>query len=90
MPDEAAIQSWFSRLSTRNRRPSVMIGMTTAGTISRTSPVSLGDVASISTIPPRKINRFRNAMEMDEPITDRISVVSVVMRLTTSPVMIFS
>ena len=29
-------------------------------------------------------------MEIDEPMTDRISVVSVVMRLSTSPVMILS
>ena len=38
MPDELAIQSCVSRLNPRNRRPSTMIGTTTAGTINSTNP----------------------------------------------------
>ena len=41
-------------------------------------------------MPPIRISTFRSAIEIDEPITLRISVVSVVIRLITSPVMIFS
>ena len=90
LPDEAAIQSWFSRLRRRRRRPSTRIGTSTSGTSSSTRPVSLAEVRSISTSPPTRISALRSAMETDEPITDRISVVSVVIRLSTSPVMICS
>ena len=41
-------------------------------------------------MPPIRISTLRNATETDDPITERISVVSVVMRLTTSPVISFS
>jgi len=68
----------------------VMIGTTMAGTISSTSPVSLAEVAAISTMPPSRVSRLRSATDTEDPITDRISVVSVVMRLSTSPVRIFS
>ncbi|EKD59573.1 MAG: hypothetical protein ACD_54C01269G0002 [uncultured bacterium] len=68
----------------------MMIGTTMAGTISSTSPVSLAEVAAISTMPPSRVSRLRSATDTEDPITDRISVVSVVMRLSTSPVRIFS
>ncbi len=90
LPDEAAIQSWFSRLRVRRRRPRKTIGTMTAGTIRSARPVSLADVKNIRIMPPNRISTLRSATEMDEPITDRISVVSVVIRLKTSPVMIFS
>ena len=51
------------------------------------------DVPLLSSIipnPPTKISRLRSAIETDDPITERISVVSVVMRLRTSPVRIVS
>ena len=66
------------------------MGMMMAGTISSTRPVSLNEVRLISTMPPITVRLLRRATETDEPITDRISVVSVVMRLSTSPVRIFS
>ncbi len=63
-----------------------MIGTTTAGTINSTNPVSLADVSISIANPPSKISMLRKATDTDEPISDRISVVSVVMRLSTSPV----
>ena len=66
------------------------MGTITAGTTSSTMPVSLPEVNSISTSPPMKSSRLRSAIETDEPITLRIRVVSVVIRLRTSPVMIRS
>ena len=90
MPEDAAIQSWFSLLMARRRRPSTRIGTITAGTISSTIIVSFAEVSSISTMPPRKISRLRSAIDTDEPSTDWISVVSVVIRLSTSPVMMRS
>ncbi len=64
--------------------------MMTAGTIKRTKPVSLGEVQSRRSTPPKRISTLRKATETDEPMTDRIKVVSVVIRLSTSPVMIRS
>ncbi|OIQ74667.1 hypothetical protein GALL_436780 [mine drainage metagenome] len=90
LPEDCAIQSWFSRLNPRRRRPSTMIGTTTTGTISNTNPVSLAEVSIISTRPPSNINKLRSATDTEDPITDKISVVSVVNRLSTSPVRIFS
>ena len=90
LPELCAIQSWFSRLSFRRRRPSVRIGTTTSGTISRASPVSLAEVSSIITKPPKKISTLRSATETEEPTTDWIRVVSVVIRLRTSPVIVLS
>ncbi len=90
LPELSAIRSWFSRLSARSRRPSVMIGISTAGTISRTSPVSFGEVQISSPIPPTSSSTLRSAIETELPITDSSNVVSVVIRLSTSPVMIRS
>ena len=90
MPELSAIQSWLARLSRRTFRPSAMIGTITAGTISSTRPVSLGEVSSIITSPPKNSSRLRRNHDTDEPITDRIRVVSVVIRLRTSPVMVLS
>ena len=64
--------------------------MTTAGTINKTNPVSFTEVRNINAKPPIKISKLRKAIEIDEPKTDRIRVVSVVMRLSTSPVSILS
>ena len=90
MPDEAAIQSWLSRDKRRKRRPSIKIGPRMSGTISKTRPVSFGDVQSIMTSPPDIINEFRSNQLAEDPITDRINVVSVVILLNTSPVINFS
>ena len=62
------------------------MGAMTAGTTSRTSPASLGAVQTISAIPPSRIRTLRSATETEDPITDSSSVVSVVMRDSTSPV----
>lgn len=70
LPLLTAIQSWFSRLNRRNRRPSTMIGTTTAGTSNNTSPVSLAEVSANSTKPPNSINTLRNATDTDEPMID--------------------
>ena len=66
------------------------MGPTTAGTISRTKSASLPEVSINRTSPPISVSTLRAAIEIDEPRTDRISVVSVVIRLSTSPVMIRS
>ena len=89
-PEEDAIQSWFSRLNLSSFLPKVSIGITTAGTIRRTKLVNLTEVTSISASPPAKIKMFLSATEMEDPITDRIRVVSVVILLITSPVIIVS
>ena len=61
-----------------------------AGTISKTRPVSFHEVSANRINPPTSISTLRSATETEDPITDRISVVSVVMRLKTSPVISFS
>ncbi len=86
LPEEAAIQSWFSRLSRRSLRPSTTIGTMIAGTSRSTRRVSFDEVSARSTSPPVRISALRSAIDTDEPITLRISVVSVVMRDRTSPV----
>ena len=68
----------------------MMIGMTITGIGQRTKAVIFTLVHSINPIPPTKIRTLRKATETELPITDRINVVSVVIRLRTSPVMIFS
>ena len=61
-----------------------------AGTISNTRPVSLPEVRNKNPNPPIRISTLRNATLTLDPITDRISVVSVVSRDSTSPVRIRS
>ena len=85
-PDDTAIQSWFSRLSLRTRRPNNTTGINTTGIGHKTRPVIFTDVHNIRPMPPNKISTLRNAIDTDDPITDKISVVSVVIRLRTSPV----
>ena len=46
----------------------------------------VGEVISIRAMPPIRIRRLRSAMETEEEITLSSSVVSVVIRLRTSPV----
>ena len=89
-PEEAAIQSWFCRDKPRNLRPNANIGPKIKGTIKRTKPVSFGEVQSIMINPPDIISIFRSIQLAEDPITDKINVVSVVMRLRTSPVINFS
>jgi len=60
--------------------------MITNGTINSTSPVSLSEVKAMNKSPPIMVSMLRRANEMDDEITDRISVVSVVSRESTSPV----
>ena len=57
-----------------------------AGTISSTSPISLTEVQASIAMPPARISILRSAMDSDDPTTDWISVVSVVMRDRISPV----
>ena len=63
-----------------------MIGTITTGTSRNRRPVSLGEVMSSMTSPPITTMVWRSASETELEITDRISVVSVVMRLMISPV----
>ena len=49
--------------------------------------ISFGLVTNSSTSPPASVSRLRSAIETDEPMTDSTSVVSVVSRDSTSPVM---
>ena len=64
--------------------------MQPAGTTSSTIAASFGAVTKSMMSPPTSVSVFLRAMEMDDPITLRMSVVSVVIRLRTSPVMIRS
>ena len=66
------------------------IGTTTSGTPTSTSAVSFGLVKKSSASPPISVSTLRSATETDEPITESTSVVSVVSRDSTSPVMIRS
>ena len=54
--------------------------------MANTIRVSLAEVNSIIASPPMNISMLRRNQETEDPITERISVVSVVMRLITSPV----
>ena len=90
LPEEAAIQSWFCRDKPRNLRPNANIGPKIKGTINRTKPVSFGEVQSIMINPPDIISILRSIQLAEDPMTDKINVVSVVMRLRTSPVINFS
>ena len=62
-----------------------MIGTKTKGILTRTILDSLGFVMNRKTVPPSMSNRLRSAIETDEPITDWIRVVSVVIRDWSSP-----
>ena len=68
----------------------MMIGSSITGTISSTSPISLIEVMASIASPPARIIMLRSASDRVEPITDWISVVSVVIRDRISPVMIRS
>ena len=67
-----------------------MSGTTTAGTISRIMPISRGLVMASITTDAVSWMMLRRAMEMPEPAIDWISVVSVVIRDSTSPVCVTS
>ena len=54
--------------------------------ISSTSPISFNEVKASIASPPARMIMLRSAMDRDDPITDWISVVSVVMRDRISPV----
>ena len=69
------------RARRRTRRPKNNTGATNNGTHNKTIPVRRGSVKYIKPMPPKKISTFRNATETEEPITDRIKVVSVVRRV---------
>ena len=86
---DSAIRSWLSRLSARSRRPSARIGHDTSGTTTSTSAVSFGLVRQHHE--PAEQDQHVAQRDRDRRAdTDSISVVSVVSRDSTSPVMIRS
>ncbi len=86
----SATRSWLSRESLRTLRPISTIGATTKGTASTTKPVNFGLVIASMNRPPTSSRRLRSAKDTEEPITVCSSVVSVVMRVSTSPVRVVS
>ena len=86
----SATRSWLARERRRTLRPKIMIGATTTGTTRNTRPVSTGLVTNSMTMPPSRLRALRSAMDADEPITVCKSVVSVVRRDKTSPVLVVS
>ena len=90
VPETSATPSCASRESFRTRRPITTIGTTTDGTMTRMKPVSRGLVMTSSTRPPTSRRMLRKAWVTLAPITVWITVVSVVIRETTSPVRVTS
>jgi hypothetical protein len=90
VPETSATRSCASRESSRTRRPTTTIGTTTTGTMTRMKPVRRGLVTTSSTRPPTSSSRLRRAWVTLAPITVWITVVSVVIRETTSPVRVTS
>jgi len=70
----------------RTRRPITMIATSTTGTLSRAIAVSFGLVTAIMTSAPSAMTMLRSANEAEEPITVCTSVVSALMRESSSPV----
>jgi hypothetical protein len=82
----AATRACVSRDNARTRRPNTTIGTTTTGTTRQASAVSQGEVTSIIRMPPTTVSALRAAIEVEEPSTPWITVVSAVRRETISPV----
>ena len=87
---ESATRSWLARLSLRTRRPKNRLGSTTSTRMPSTCVITTGLVITSISRAPAPITALRRPMLRDEPTTVCTSVVSVVRRLSTSPVCVVS
>ena len=90
MPEASAMRSCDSRDSLRTRRPYITIGSTTTPSMTMMIEVSLTLVMNSMIMPPTNSRKLRSASEMLVPTRVWISVVSVVRRDSTSPVLVVS
>jgi hypothetical protein len=89
-PEVSATRSCESRDSRRTRRPKYSMGTISTGMSTRMISASFRLVYSSSASDPRKLTVERSRMESPAPDNDWISVVSVVRRESTSPVLVTS
>ena len=87
---ESATRSWLARLRRRTRRPKYRLGSTTPTRMPSTCVITQGLVITSMISAPVPITVLRRPMLKDEPTTVCTSVVSVVSRLSTSPVCVLS
>ena len=87
---ESATRSWLARLSLRTRRPMIRVGSTTSARMPSTGSITRGLVTTSMASAPRPITVLRRPRLSEEPTTVCTSVVSVVRRLSTSPVWVVS
>ncbi len=90
MADASAIRSCESRESRRTRRPKTTMGRITTTSSTMMIEESFTLVTNIIANPPANSSTLRMAMEMLVPTTDWMSVVSVVRRESTSPLLVIS
>ena len=90
MADASAMRSCESRESLRTRRPNTMIGRITTTSSTMMIDESFTLVKNIIASPPANRSTLRIAIEMLVPTTDWMSVVSVVRRESTSPLLVIS
>ena len=86
----SATRSWLARLSFLTRRPKYSAGNTTRIRMPSTCVITYGLVAISIAIAPMPITVLRRPIDRLEPTTVCTTVVSVVMRLSTSPVCVVS
>ena len=87
---ESATRSWLARESLRTRRPNHMVGSTTSTRMPSTCVITQGLVTMRASSAPAPISVLRRPSDRLEPTTVCTSVVSVVRRLSTSPVRVLS
>ncbi len=90
MPLVSAMRSWLARESLRTRRPITSAGSTTATITTATVSTRRGLVASSIASAPTHMTALRSPMLTLEPTAFCTTVVSVVRRLSTSPVFTLS
>ena len=86
----SATRSWLARLSLRTRRPKYRLGSTTSTRMPSTWVITTGLVTISITIAPVPITTLRRPMLRLLPTTVCTRVVSVVSRLSTSPLALLS
>ncbi len=88
--ERSATLFWVARDMARTRRPIIRMGMTTSGSIRNTYSVRRMLVMSSITKPPMNSSELRRNWLTELPTTFCSNVVSVVRRLSRSPVRVVS
>ena len=86
----SATRSWLARDRRRTRRPTYTLGNMISASMPITGSITRGLVMTSMASAPTPITMLRSPMLSDEPTTVCTSVVSVVRRLSTSPVCVVS